>query len=121
MLDNMERGENEKRQLTGPEPATSRSITDPLAAESWPPSASINPLLPKYQVLKRRNLLTPCPVYLHVLDVYPMGVYVHLCTYIVRMWTSLHFTSKGSLPREPCGNEEEATDDVIMASPTLLL
>ena len=36
----------EKQRLTGPEPATSRSIADPLAAESWPLPATINPFPP---------------------------------------------------------------------------
>ena len=36
----------EKQQLTGPEPATSRSIADPLAAEPWPLPATINPFPP---------------------------------------------------------------------------
>ena len=31
-----------KWQLNGPEPATSRSIADPLAAEPWSPPASIH-------------------------------------------------------------------------------
>ena len=38
-----EREGNEKRQLTGPEPATSRSIADTLAAEPWSLLASIDP------------------------------------------------------------------------------
>ena len=33
----------EKQQLTGPEPATSRSIADPMAAEPRSPPASIDP------------------------------------------------------------------------------
>ena len=36
----------EKQQLTGPEPTTSKSITDPLVAELWPQPASINLFLP---------------------------------------------------------------------------
>ena len=36
----------EKQQLTGPEPVTSRSIADPLAAELWPLPPSINPFRP---------------------------------------------------------------------------
>ena len=36
----------ETQQLTGPEPATSRSIANPLAAEPWPLPATINPFLP---------------------------------------------------------------------------
>ena len=32
-----------KLQPTGPEPATSRVIADPLAAEPWSPPASIDP------------------------------------------------------------------------------
>ena len=37
-----------KQQLTGPEPATSRSIANPLAAEPRPPPASIDPLRGKW-------------------------------------------------------------------------
>ena len=36
----------EKQQLTEPEPATSRSIANPLAAEPWSLPASINPFPP---------------------------------------------------------------------------
>ena len=32
----------EKEQLTGPEPATSKSIANPLAVEPWPLPATIN-------------------------------------------------------------------------------
>ena len=39
----------EKRQPTGPEPVTSRSTADTLAAEPWSLPAAINPLPPKYQ------------------------------------------------------------------------
>ena len=35
----------EKQQLSGPEPATSRSIADPLAANPWSLPASTNPFL----------------------------------------------------------------------------
>ena len=38
----------ERQQLTGPEPATSRFIADPLAAEPWLLPATINPLPLKY-------------------------------------------------------------------------
>lgn len=33
----------DKQQLSEPEPATSKSIVDPLAAETWSVQASINP------------------------------------------------------------------------------
>ena len=38
-----EREGNREQQLTGPDPETSRSITDPLAAEPRSPPASIDP------------------------------------------------------------------------------
>ena len=38
----------DKQQLTGPEPVTSRSIADTLAAEPWPLPATINPFPLKY-------------------------------------------------------------------------
>ena len=34
----------EKQELTGPEPATSRCIADPLATEPWSLPATINPV-----------------------------------------------------------------------------
>ena len=46
-----------KQRLTGPEPATSRSIADPLAAESWSLPATINPFPPL--VLSRASFETP--------------------------------------------------------------